>query len=47
MTREKIEEVFKTLSESEEYGVILRAKGMVEDANGSWIYFYMVPGAYE
>ena len=46
-TREKIEEVLKTLSESEEYGMILRAKGMVEDVNGSWIYFDMVPGEYE
>jgi G3E family GTPase len=46
-TREKIEEVLKTLSESEEYGMILRAKGMVEDENGSWIYFDMVPGEYE
>lgn len=46
-TREKIDEVLKTLSESEEYGMILRAKGMVEDVNGSWIYFDMVPGEYE
>ena len=46
-TREKIEEVLKTLSESEEYGMILRAKGMVENVNGSWIYFDMVPGEYE
>ena len=46
-TREKIEEVLKTLSESEEYGMILRAKGMVEDVNGSWIYFDKVPGEYE
>ena len=46
-TREKIEEVLKTLSESEEYGMILRAKGMVEDVNGSWIYFDMVTGEYE
>ena len=46
-TCEKIEEVLKTLSESEEYGMILRAKGMVEDVNGSWIYFDMVPGEYE
>ena len=46
-TREKIEEVLKTLSESEEYGMILRAKGMVEDVNGSWSNFDMVPGEYE
>ncbi len=46
-TKEKIEEVLKTLSETEDYGTILRAKGMVEDVNGSWIYFDMVPGEYE
>ncbi len=46
-TREKIEEVLKTLCETDDYGTILRAKGMVEDENGSWIYFDMVPGEYE
>lgn len=46
-TRAKIEEVLKTFCDSEEYGTILRAKGMVEDENGSWIYFDMVPGEYE
>jgi G3E family GTPase len=46
-TREKIESVLKTLSETDEYGEVLRAKGMVEDVNGSWIYFDMVPGEYE
>ena len=46
-TREKIEEVLKTLCETDDYGDILRAKGMVEDINGSWIYFDMVPGEYE
>lgn len=46
-TKAKIEEVLKTLCETDDYGVILRAKGMVEDENGSWIYFDMVPGEYE
>ncbi|MGN0352754.1 MAG: CobW family GTP-binding protein [Roseburia sp.] len=46
-TREKIEEVLKTFCETDDYGTILRAKGMVEDVNGSWIYFDMVPGEYE
>ncbi len=46
-TKEKIESVLKTLCDTEEYGTILRAKGMVEDENGSWIYFDMVPGEYE
>lgn len=46
-TKEKIEDVLKTLCETDDYGVILRAKGMVEDVNGTWIYFDMVPGEYE
>ncbi len=46
-TKEDIERAVKTLAESEEYGEILRAKGMVEDVNGTWIYFDMVPGEYE
>ena len=46
-TKEQIEEVLKTLCETDDYGEILRAKGMVADVNGSWIYFDMVPGEYE
>jgi G3E family GTPase len=46
-TKEQLEDVLKTLCETDDYGVILRAKGMVEDVNGSWIYFDMVPGEYE
>ena len=46
-TREKIQEILKALCDTEDYGTILRAKGMVEDENGSWIYFDMVPGEYE
>ena len=46
-TKEKIEEILVAFTETEEYGEILRAKGMVEDVNGSWIYFDMVSGEYE
>ena len=35
------------LVDTEEFGVILRAKGMVEGTDGKWIYFDMVPGEYE
>lgn len=45
--REKVEEILKTLCETDDFGEILRAKGMVEDVNGGWIYFDMVPGEYE
>ena len=47
MSPEEIEEVLKTLCETDDYGEILRAIGMVADVNGSWIYFDMVPGEYE
>ena len=46
-TKEEIESILKTLSETEDYGVILRAKGMVPAQDGTWIYFDMVPGEYE
>ena len=46
-TREKIEEILVKFTETDEFGEILRAKGMVEEVNGSWIYFDMVPGEYE
>lgn len=42
-----IEQALKQLSETEEYGTVLRAKGMVEATDGTWIYFDMVPGEYE
>ena len=46
-TKEKLTDVLKTLCETDDFGVILRAKGMVEAVNGTWIYFDMVPGEYE
>ena len=46
-TREDVESILKTLCDTEDYGVILRAKGMVPAEDGTWIYFDMVPGEYE
>jgi hypothetical protein len=31
------------LSDDEKYGVVLRSKGMVEDADGKWVEFDYVP----
>lgn len=42
--KEKLEEILKKFAESDN---ILRAKGMVENTEGGWIYFDMVPGEYE
>ncbi len=44
-TKEQITEILTSLSdETNPYGIILRAKGMVESPDGTWIYFDMVPG---
>ena len=42
-SREEIEKILKTLSEDDSYGMILRAKGMLESEDGVWTYFDMVP----
>ncbi len=42
-TKENLEKILETLSETEEYGIILRAKGMLPAEDGTWIYFDMVP----
>jgi hypothetical protein len=43
-TKEEIEHILEELQHEHEYGVILRAKGMVECHCGKWIYFDYVPG---
>ncbi len=45
--RETIEHAMKAFCETEDYGTILRAKGMVPGEDGTWIYFDMVDGEYE
>ncbi|MBQ5927210.1 MAG: GTP-binding protein, partial [Clostridia bacterium] len=42
-TKEEIEKILNAFAESEEYGVILRAKGIVRGEN-AWIHFDYVPG---
>ena len=39
-----LKEILGALDDSEKYGMILRAKGMVECTCGKWIYFDYVPG---
>ena len=43
-TMEEITSILETFSESDEYGMILRAKGIVECQCGKWIHFDYVPG---
>ena len=43
----ELEAILEKLAESSEYGVILRAKGMVALTDGSWGYFDLTPEEYE
>ena len=45
--KEGIETILKRLETEEEFGNVLRAKGMVAGVDGKWIYFDMVPGEHE
>ncbi len=42
-TQSEIEERLQKLEREEEYGIVLRAKGMVPSGDGAWIYFDYVP----
>ena len=42
-TKEEIAHILAELDKEEEYGLVLRAKGMVAGAEGGWIYFDYVP----
>lgn len=46
-TKETIENALKTLANSEDYGYIVRSKGIVPAEDGTWIYFDLVDGEYE
>lgn len=46
-TKEELDEILVKLSEETEFGIILRAKGMLPAADGTWLYFDLVPGEYE
>jgi G3E family GTPase len=45
--RETIEKAMKAFAETEDYGTIIRSKGMVPCTDGTWIYFDLVDGEYE
>lgn len=48
-TEETIRHILEELAkeDSKEYGIILRAKGIVPDENGKWLHFDLVPGEEE
>ena len=41
--KNEIERILEELDKEETYGLVLRAKGMVPDVSGGWIYFDYVP----
>ncbi len=43
-TKERLENILDSLDDEHEYGIVLRAKGIVENEDGSWIHFDYVPG---
>ncbi len=48
-TEEQVRGILEKLADedSREYGIILRAKGIVPDENGKWLHFDLVPGEEE
>lgn len=46
-SKEELADILHKLSEETEYGMILRAKGMLSTQDGEWMYFDLVPGEYE
>ncbi len=42
-----LEEILNKLANTDEYGNILRSKGMVPASDGTWLYFDLVPQEYE
>ncbi len=47
MSKETLEAFLNDLANSEKYGQVLRAKGMLPDENGTWHYFDLVPEEIE
>ncbi|MDD3185634.1 MAG: GTP-binding protein [Anaerostipes sp.] len=46
-TRNQLENILKELYKGDEFGTILRSKGMVQTPEKTWLYFDLVPGEYE
>ena len=44
---DEIKDILNRLSDNDEYGVVLRAKGIVASDDGKWIHFDFVPEEFE
>ncbi len=42
--KQELEQILEALVEEKVYGVVLRAKGIVENVDGGWLHFDYVPG---
>ena len=42
-TKESLEKILEALGNTEDYGTVLRAKGMLPAEDGTWLHFDMVP----
>lgn len=47
VSRERLEQILKELAYSGKYGEVLRAKGMLPAADGTWMHFDLVPEQVE
>ena len=46
-SEKELDDILNTLANTEEYGTILRAKGIVQSLDGQWLYYDLVPQEYE
>jgi G3E family GTPase len=46
-TMEEVKAILARLGESDDFGIVLRSKGMVPAADGTWIHFDYVPDETE
>ncbi len=46
-TKEELSLILEKLSSSNDYGIILRAKGILQNSDKTWLHFDCVPGEYD
>ncbi|MBR2576750.1 MAG: cobalamin biosynthesis protein CobW, partial [Firmicutes bacterium] len=46
-TKEELDHILRELEHQAEYGLVIRSKGIVENADGGWIHFEYTPGEPE
>ena len=46
-SEEELREILSQLGDAVQYGIILRAKGILDASDGQWLYFDYVPGEME